>query len=102
MRGPFAVTATVCSKWAETLRSAVTTVQRSGRVRTPAPPRLNIGSMASTRPYQLEPLPPLAVVGDLRLLVGLEAHAVPDELADHAVALLVRHLLDGRAHVAQP
>src|SRR5204863_4713018 len=48
--GPPAVQASVCSKWAERLWSAVTTVQRSARVRVSGPPMFTIGSMAMQRP----------------------------------------------------
>src|SRR5437870_11483073 len=48
--GPSSVTAMVCSKWAERLPSAVTTVQPSSLSRVPGPPALTIGSTASTWP----------------------------------------------------
>src|SRR5205814_725464 len=47
--GPLAVHQTECSKWAERLPSAVTTVHRSASVRVSAPPMLAIGSMAVQR-----------------------------------------------------
>src|SRR2546430_6294695 len=47
--GPLAVHQTECSKWAERLPSAVTTVHRSASVRVSAPPMLTIGSMAMPR-----------------------------------------------------
>src|ERR1700720_3854665 len=50
IQGPFAVTATVCSKWAESLPSVVTAVQSSARIFTPGPPRFTIGSIARTIP----------------------------------------------------
>src|SRR5690242_9518871 len=50
IHGPLFVTATVCSKWAESLPSAVTAVQSSSRTRTPGPPEFTIGSMAITMP----------------------------------------------------
>src|SRR5690606_26537178 len=43
-------TATVCSKWADKLPSAVTAVQLSSKMRTSSPPALTIGSMASVIP----------------------------------------------------
>src|SRR5919106_3754182 len=46
--GPLSVTATVCSKWADSDRSLVTTVQPSSRVSVSAAPALTMGSMAST------------------------------------------------------
>lgn len=48
--GPSAVTATVCSQCAESLPSAVTTVQPSPSTRTSCVPRFTIGSIASTIP----------------------------------------------------
>jgi len=50
IHGPFAVTATVCSKCAESLPSAVTAVHLSLRIRTPGPPEFTIGSIARTIP----------------------------------------------------
>src|SRR5580693_7648291 len=50
IQGPFAVTATVCSKCAESLPSVVTAVQSSARIFTPGPPRFTIGSIARTIP----------------------------------------------------
>src|SRR3989449_8643362 len=48
--GPAAVQARVCSKCAERLRSAVTTVHWSSSVRVSGPPTLTIGSIAMPRP----------------------------------------------------
>src|SRR5450830_1305708 len=45
-RAPFLVTATVCSNWADSLPSAVTTVQPSSSVSTSSLPWLSMGSMA--------------------------------------------------------
>ena len=50
IHGPFAVTATVCSKWAESLPSAVTAVQSSLEHLHAGPPVFTIGSMARTMP----------------------------------------------------
>src|SRR5438128_7508816 len=47
--GPLAVQARVCSKCAERLRSAVTTVHWSSSVRVSGPPMLTIGSIAMHR-----------------------------------------------------
>ncbi len=48
--GSPSVMRTVCSKWAEGLPSAVTTVQPSASWRTCARPRLTMGSMAMVMP----------------------------------------------------
>src|SRR5262249_14319543 len=48
--GSPSVMATVCSKWAERLPSAVATVHLSGQMRVSARPAFTIGSMASTIP----------------------------------------------------
>src|SRR3989442_3281534 len=48
--GPAAVQASVCSKCAERLRSAVTTVHWSSSVRVSGPPTLTIGSIAMQSP----------------------------------------------------
>src|SRR6059058_6043535 len=48
--GPAAVHARVCSKCAERLRSAVTTVHWSPSVRVSGPPMFTIGSIAMQRP----------------------------------------------------
>src|SRR6476469_4846683 len=48
--GSSLVIKTVCSKWAEGKPSEVQTVQPSSSSRTPAPPRLIIGSIASVIP----------------------------------------------------
>src|SRR5450755_3223050 len=51
---------TVCSKWAEGKPSEVQTVQPSSNNRTPAPPRLIIGSIARVMPgLRRGPLPRL-------------------------------------------
>src|SRR2546422_9590983 len=51
---------TVCSKWAEGKPSEVQTVQPSSSKRTPAPPRLIIGSIARVMPgLSRGPLPRL-------------------------------------------
>src|SRR5664280_2778975 len=48
--GPSSVTAMVCSKWADSRPSAVTTLHPSSRSRVAGPPALTIGSMAKTMP----------------------------------------------------
>src|SRR5437868_696870 len=48
--GPAAVQARVCSKWAERVRSAVTTVHPSGRVFVSGRPMFTMGSIAMHRP----------------------------------------------------
>ena len=48
---PSSVIATECSKCAERLPSAVTTVQPSSNARTAPPPALSIGSMARASPF---------------------------------------------------
>jgi hypothetical protein len=50
---------------------------------------------------ELEPLPGLAVVQDLRLLVEAPSDAVAAELAHHAVAVRLGVLLDREADVAE-
>jgi glutamate formiminotransferase/formiminotetrahydrofolate cyclodeaminase len=47
---PFSPTATVCSKWADSDPSSVTTVHLSSSVRISGPPTLTIGSMARVMP----------------------------------------------------
>src|SRR5215472_1266876 len=49
-QGPLFVTATVCSKCAESLPSSVTAVQSSSKMRTAGPPEFTIGSIARTSP----------------------------------------------------
>src|ERR1700684_2849792 len=49
-QGPWAVTATVCSKCAASLPSSVTAVHLSSSTRTFGPPEVTIGSMARTIP----------------------------------------------------
>src|SRR5579862_25207 len=48
--GPFSVTATQCSKCAETEPSLVTAVHLSDKTRISGPPAFTIGSIASTMP----------------------------------------------------
>src|SRR5437016_3510550 len=48
--GSPSVTSTVCSKWADSEPSCVTTVQPSFKIFTPGPPALTIGSIASVMP----------------------------------------------------
>src|SRR5205814_1752384 len=50
--GPWSVMAMVCSKWAERLPSAVTTLQPSSRRRVPGLPVLIMGSTANTIPVR--------------------------------------------------
>jgi hypothetical protein len=50
IHGPLAVTATVCSKCAESLESAVTAVQPSSSTFTAGLPVFTIGSIAKTIP----------------------------------------------------
>src|SRR5579863_10526990 len=50
IHGPLLVTATVCSKCAESLPSVVTAVQSSSSTLTPGPPVFTIGSIARTIP----------------------------------------------------
>src|SRR5881296_485002 len=47
---PFSTIATVCSKWADSDPSSVTTVHLSSRVRISGPPTFTIGSMAMVMP----------------------------------------------------
>src|SRR5579863_10029274 len=49
-QGPFEVTATVCSKCADLVPSAVTVVHSSSSTRTSGPPIFTMGSMARTMP----------------------------------------------------
>src|SRR5688572_23703152 len=49
-QGPLSVTAMVCSKWAERLRSLVTAVHPSSSTSTSGEPAFTIGSTAMTRP----------------------------------------------------
>src|SRR5260370_31963762 len=49
-RGPAGVTATVCSKWADSLPSARATAPPSARVLVRQPPALTIGSVGTTTP----------------------------------------------------
>ena len=70
--------ATVCSKWAAKLPSAVTTVHRSSSTRTSQAPIVTIGSIASTMPaFSRGPAPGVAEVRHLRLLVQLRPMPCP-------------------------
>ena len=84
--GPSAVIATVCSKCAARLPSAVTTVQPSSSRTVSGPPSTTIGSMASAMPGRSRgPAARPPVVGHRRVHVHRAADAVADVLLDHAV-----------------
>ena len=71
-------------------------------MRTSAPPALTIGSIASTMPSSSTgPLPGLAEVRDLRVLVHVAADAVADEGADDREPVALDALLDGVGDVAE-
>ena len=92
--GPFAVMATVCSKWAERLPSAVTTVHLSPSVLVTGLPMVIIGSIASVIPSRRSGAAiGAAVVGHLRLLVEAGADAVAHQFPHDAVPRPFGHLL---------
>ena len=81
------MTAIVCSKWAASEPSRVTTVQPSGRTATSPLPSVSIGSIARQMPgSELHAADARPVVRDLWLLVHLGPDSVADELANDAVA----------------
>ena len=91
-----------CSKCAERLPSAVTTVHLSGIVRVAGTPRLTIGSIAIVSPgTSFVPRFGLALVRNLRLLVRLEADAVTNEVLGQGELGAVYDRRDGRADVAR-
>ena len=94
--GPLSVIATVCSKWAESESSSVEIDQRSSAIQTSGPPALIIGSIASVMPgWSSGPLPGLAEVRHLRLLVHRAPDPVADERADDREAGGLGRALDG-------
>src|SRR5438093_23846 len=87
--GPATVHHRLCSKWAERLESAVTTVHRSASVRVSAPPTFTIGSMAMQSPSFISSPPSGDAVHDL--LVDARAdHAGERREHRHPVTLEVR------------
>ena len=102
MSGPFSVIATVCSQCADSLRSAVRTVQPSrvyrGGVVTQQEHRLDGDSHACPQHVTATGR---AMVHDGRLLVHLAADAVSAILAYHLVAVRAGVALDYGANVAE-
>jgi hypothetical protein len=93
---PVSVTSTVCSHWADRLRSLVTMVQPSGSSEIAALPALIIGSMVKIMPgTQQRSRVRFAVMQDLGFLVELAADAVAAEFADHRKAGAFGMALDG-------
>src|ERR1051325_5471614 len=95
--------ATVCSKWAESEPSSVTTVHLSSRVRMSAPPRFTIGSMAMVIPGTrrgARPARGLRVVRPRGFLVDRRADPVSHELAHDGVPRPLGHPLDGVPDIA--
>ena len=84
---PPSCTATLCSQWEPAVPSSVETVQSSSSTNVAWSPITTIGSIASTSPGRTSgPGSGDAVVEDRRRLVHLAADAVPDILAQDAVA----------------
>ena len=93
---------TVCSKWADGKPSEVQTVQPSSNSRTPAPPRLIIGSIARVMPcLEAWTAAAFAVIWDLRFFVQLPSHPVTDKFSHDAEVVANCFILDRRAKVAQ-
>ena len=92
----------VCSYWAESCLSAVTTVQPSFRYRISGVPSFIIGSMVNVMPsrnaHTATPTPEMVYVG---LLVQLVSDAVATKLLNDTVTVVLRELLDGRSHVTE-
>jgi len=80
MRGPSAVTATVCSQCADRLPSREVMVQPSSPSRTSGPPTFTIGSMAMTQPSRSSGPNRSPVVRHLRLLVHRPPTPCPTRL----------------------
>ena len=72
MRGPSAVTATVCSKCAARLPSRVTAVHPTPRIRTSGLPIATIGSIASTMPSASFGPPGKGVVLEEGMVLAIE------------------------------
>ena len=94
IRGPLAVIATVCSKWAERLPSGrhhgPLVAQRPGGGIPHRDHRLDRQGHALEQAWTAPRGP---VVGHLRLLVEAGADAVPHQLAHHPESRALRHLL---------
>ena len=100
--GPSGVTAMVCSKWADRLPSAVTTLQLSssstGLGRADVDHGLDGEHVAGLEGGALAPGP---VVGDLGLLVHGRPDGVAHVLPDHAEAGRLGHVLDRPADLVE-
>ena len=95
IQGPFAVTATVCSKCAESLPSVVTAVQSSASIFTPGPPRFTIGSIARTiLPANAGPVPECRN-SESAAPRASAFQSVPDEFANDRKTVLFDPLLYG-------
>ena len=94
------MTATVCSKCADSDPSSVTIDHRSSRRTTSGPWAVIIGSIASVMPSASRGPRPGSPKFDLRLLVHVAPHAVADEAADDREPRLLDHELHRRRDVA--
>src|ERR1700704_2474582 len=99
---PSSVIATECSKCAERLPSAVTTVQPSSNTRTAPPPALSIGSMARASPFcKRTPRPAAPQLGPPGPPVLSPADPVTDEIPNDRETLAERMPLDRRAQISE-
>ena len=96
------MTATVCSKAAESDPSSVTIDHRSSRRTTPGSPAVIIGSIASVMPSASSGPRPGSPKFDLRLLVHVAPNAVAHEAANDREPRLLDHELHRRRDVADP
>ena len=104
IQGPFAVTATVCSKCAESLPSVVTAVQSSSSTFTPGPPDIHHRLDGENHAFlQARAVSRLAIIRHVGLFVHLRSDAVADKLAHHRKAVLrSTHCCTAGRNVAQP
>ncbi len=99
---PSSVMPIECSNCAESERSRVTAVQPSSSSFTSGRPMLIIGSTVKNMPGRSSgPVPAAADMDDFGRVVEDLAEAVPAEIADHAVAMLLGMVLDGMGDVAE-
>ena len=95
---------TVCSKWADSEPSSVTTVQPSFKILTSGRPSVHhrLDGDGHSRD-QCRRIPRAVIkIRHLRFLVHRPAHAMPDEFAHHAKAVSFHVLLDRERNVHHP
>jgi hypothetical protein len=101
MSGVPSVTANECSKWADSLLSAVTTIQPSSKQFGFPRSHINHWFQGNGQPFSQPNTPPrFTIIGYLWIFVHIATHTVPGILSDNTKTLLSQQSLYCRGDIA--